>query len=365
MGGYRWRRRWVAPGRLGHVGRTRQTAGVMARLRFFAGLKQAAGIGEVEIPGRSVAEVLSTASATYGSEFERGLATAKVWVNGEPADSETPVSADDEVAVLPPVSGGSSPAADVDAVPSLSAFNESVLLPWIAWGALLVANLVSEELFTIVLVGVVGAWVWDVFDEAAERASGMVRWPALAANLAAAAGAWAWSSEGLGVAVAAGVLLTMSWSVFSPGMRTVEALGGTLLAAVISSVATGSLVLVRLGAHGESRVTSLLIMLIVADLVLWIRLGAGEDSAFDPHTSAAIAALIAGVVTGAVWDTSLVAMVLGAAAVAAAFLAGRAFGSALRTGDLYLLQRLPGFLVPLDGALLAAPLFWVVLALAA
>ena len=339
---------------------------VVARLRLFAGLKQAAGTGEVEIDGGSVAEVLSAAAAAYGSEFERALATSKVWVNGEPADSATSIAPDDEVAVLPPVSGGSAPVVvEGDARPALRGLSESVVLPWIAWGALLLANLLSAEVFTIVLVGVVGAWLWDVFDEAADRGSGMVRWPALVGTLATTAGAWAWSSEGLGVALGLGVLLTMSWAIFNQGMRTVDALGGTILATVISSVAAGSLVLVRLGSHGESRITSLLIMLIVADLVLWIRLGVDGGTAFDPHTSAAIAALIAGVVTGIVWDTSLVAMVLGSAAVAAAFLAGRAFGSALRTGDLYLLQRLPGFLVPLDGAVLAAPLFWIVLALAA
>ena len=43
----------------------------------------------------------------------------------------------------------------------------------------------------------------------------------------------------------------------------------------------------------------------------------------------------------------------------------RAFGSSLRTGDLYLLEDLPGFLVPLDAAILAAPLYWLVLALVA
>jgi molybdopterin converting factor small subunit len=34
------------------------------------------------------------------------LATSRVWVNGEPAERATPVGDGDEVAVLPPVSGG-------------------------------------------------------------------------------------------------------------------------------------------------------------------------------------------------------------------------------------------------------------------
>ena len=39
-------------------------------------------------------------------DFAAVLGTAAVWVNGEPADRTTPVGERDEVAVLPPVSGG-------------------------------------------------------------------------------------------------------------------------------------------------------------------------------------------------------------------------------------------------------------------
>jgi molybdopterin converting factor small subunit len=35
------------------------------------------------------------------------LGTCRVWRNGEPADRSEPVGEADEVAVLPPVSGGS------------------------------------------------------------------------------------------------------------------------------------------------------------------------------------------------------------------------------------------------------------------
>ena len=45
----------------------------MARLRLFAGLRQAAGTGEVELNGGSVGEILSEAAAAYGPDFERGL----------------------------------------------------------------------------------------------------------------------------------------------------------------------------------------------------------------------------------------------------------------------------------------------------
>lgn len=341
----------------------------MARLRLFAGLRQLAGTSEVEFGGESVDEVLAAAVATYGNDFERSLATANVWVNGEPAEAATRVGDADEVAVLPPVSGGTledlHPGHEHEDVAVESPALKTPLLPLLIWGVLLASNLGSARWFAVVVVGVAGAWVWDAFDEAARRGSGMARWPALISVVGAVGGAWAWSSEGLGVAVALGVLLTLTWAVFTPSMQTIDAAGGTLLATVVVSIGAGSLVLIRLGAHGQSRISAFLIMLLVAHGVMWLRLGSDDTGFLDPHTAAAIAALIAGTAAGIVWETSLLAMVIAAAAVAAAFLAGRAFGSSLRTGELYLLGDLPGFLVPLDAGLLAAPLYWVVLALVA
>ena len=341
----------------------------MARLRLFAGLRQAAGTAVAEIPGESVDEVLAAATAAYGPDFGRGLATAKVWVNGEPAGADTLVGELDEVAVLPPVSGGTmqevAPGHEHEEVAVPSPVARTPLLPLLAWAVLLAANVASPRWFAVVLVGVTGAWVWDAFDEAARRSIGMVRWPVLASIVGSAGAAWAWSSEGLGVAVALSVLLALTWAVLTPSLHTVDAAGGTLLATVVVTVAVGSLVLVRLGAHGQSRIAGFLIMLIVAHVVMWLRLGSEDTGFLDPHTAAAIAVLITGVAVGVVWDTSLLAMIIAAAAVAAAFLAGRAFGSAIRTGDLFLLEDLPGFLVPLDAGLLAAPLYWIVLALVA
>jgi len=242
---------------------------------------------------------------------------------------------------------------------------QTPLLPLLAWAVLLAANIGSTRWFAVVVVGIAGAWVWDAFDESAHRNSGMARWPALISIVGVVGATWNWSSEGLGVAVALSVLVVLAWAVFTPSMHTVDAAGGTLLATMVVTIASGSLVLVRLGAHGQSRITAFLIMLLVAHFVMWLRLGSEDTGFLDPHTAAALAVLIVGVAAGVVWDTSLLAMLLAAAAVAAAFLAGRAFGSAFRTGDLYLLEVLPGFLVPLDAAMLAAPLFWVVLAMVA
>ncbi|NBU95113.1 MAG: MoaD/ThiS family protein [Actinobacteria bacterium] len=78
----------------------------MATLRLFAAARQAAGTGTDEIDAVTVAEVLDAAVARYGDGFAQVLTTCKVWVNGEPAELTSAVAANDEVAVLPPVSGG-------------------------------------------------------------------------------------------------------------------------------------------------------------------------------------------------------------------------------------------------------------------
>jgi molybdopterin converting factor small subunit len=53
-----------------------------------------------------VGDVLAEARARYGDAFVAVLRTSRIWVNGEPATDDDAVAESDEVAVLPPVSGG-------------------------------------------------------------------------------------------------------------------------------------------------------------------------------------------------------------------------------------------------------------------
>jgi len=78
----------------------------MAVLRLFAQVREAAGTGRDVVDGATVDEVLAAASARYGEGFAALLGSCRVWVNGEPAAGTDPVSGGDEVAILPPVSGG-------------------------------------------------------------------------------------------------------------------------------------------------------------------------------------------------------------------------------------------------------------------
>ncbi len=69
-------------------------------------MREAAGRSEDEVPGATVAEVLAAAVERYGPDFAARLQQCRVWVNGESVADDSPVGDTDEVAVLPPVSGG-------------------------------------------------------------------------------------------------------------------------------------------------------------------------------------------------------------------------------------------------------------------
>jgi molybdopterin synthase sulfur carrier subunit len=84
---------------------------VTVTLRLFAAAREAAGRGRDEFAisaAPTVDALLDAATSVYGRTFAEVLARSRVWVNGdEPVDGRATRLADgDEVAVLPPVSGG-------------------------------------------------------------------------------------------------------------------------------------------------------------------------------------------------------------------------------------------------------------------
>lgn len=78
----------------------------VAKLRLFASAREAAGTASDVFDASTVGEVLAAATRRYGDAFAEQLRVCRVWVNGEPAQLDDVVGDRDEVAVLPPVSGG-------------------------------------------------------------------------------------------------------------------------------------------------------------------------------------------------------------------------------------------------------------------
>jgi len=83
---------------------------VVVTVRLFAGLRERAGTDrlQIELPdGARVADVLAAMADTPGGGIKPKECV--VAVNREYADADEPVNAGDEVALVPPVSGGESP----------------------------------------------------------------------------------------------------------------------------------------------------------------------------------------------------------------------------------------------------------------
>jgi molybdopterin synthase sulfur carrier subunit len=78
----------------------------MAVLRLFAAAREAAGVAADQFDAATVGGMLDQAVARYGPDFAAVLEGSRVWLNGEPGARDQPVTDHDEVAVLPPVSGG-------------------------------------------------------------------------------------------------------------------------------------------------------------------------------------------------------------------------------------------------------------------
>jgi sulfur-carrier protein len=78
----------------------------VVRVRLFAALREIAGSGEVSAEGRSVGEIADELAARFGERFSSIAGVSSFVVNGERASRATPVAEGDELAILPPVSGG-------------------------------------------------------------------------------------------------------------------------------------------------------------------------------------------------------------------------------------------------------------------
>ena len=78
----------------------------MTTLLLLGPAREAAGVARDEFEGTTVDEILDAAIARYGEGFVRILAVSQVWLNGEATTRGAPVGAQDEIVVLPPISGG-------------------------------------------------------------------------------------------------------------------------------------------------------------------------------------------------------------------------------------------------------------------
>jgi molybdopterin converting factor small subunit len=322
----------------------------MARLRLFANLREAAGTSQADFDGETVGEVLEAAKAAFGSDFARGLTIAKVWVNGEPAQPDDAVTPKDEIALIPPVSGG--------ALATRALNSSGALLVIALLAALVISNLVDRTTFLFVLVGTGLAWLWDTTDVLKLRRIGVNPIPLMIGATAAANGAYRWGTAGFAGGVGIAIVLTLVWSVLDPGQRTIRAVGVAMSLALLASLATGGMTLLHL--FSIPMVNAALAVAGAAGFAAWgVQQSGGEVGGLDPNLGMVLGAVIAGLISGLAADTlDTTTMILAAAAGAAGLIAGRAYGSLLRTGSVVHTARAPGLLTMFDGAVLGVAAFW-------
>ena len=75
-------------------------------VRLFAALREEAGASTLDVEASTPAEVEASLARRFGERFARIASAGQVVVNGERATRDTPLADGDEVALLPPVSGG-------------------------------------------------------------------------------------------------------------------------------------------------------------------------------------------------------------------------------------------------------------------
>lgn len=319
-------------------------------MRLFAGLRELAGSGKVVVGGSSVGEAIAEVEERYGAAFSTTLLRSRVWVNGEEASPETPLGPDDEIAILPPVSGGAGRGSGSIGLPALAGIGAAAVL--------LVANQMSIGWWAAVVIGLVGAWVADLSFTVNDQGRDLPAGPILTALLLAALAAHRFGFIGVVVGVVVAVILPMGWAVLSDSSRMVSILAPMVLVGLVGSLATGSLIVAQRWADfGTDGVTVLVAGLAIGVVASALAERIPQSPLGDPIMSAGLGALVGTIGLAAIFSLDLVVFSLVGAFSALALVSGRSFGSAIRTESMRLTDRPVGTLALLDGPLLAGAVF--------
>jgi sulfur-carrier protein len=324
----------------------------MAKLRLFASLREIAGTARLDVPAGTVGEVVETASDKFGSDFARIVETARIWVNGEEAESSQPVGESDEVVILPPVSGGSQPAAI--APTDLAGF-----LPLAVAIVAVLANFGDQPIWAAALVAVVAGWAVDVGNSFIVRGRPFAPLAVVTAAAASTLAAHILGPTGYGLAVALAVAVVLGWAVAFPAYRQVEVLAPTLLVGFLGAMAAASLILTRSSFTPDPQAVDVFLVAVIAGVALGALVGRLPAIPFlDRFSTTAIGAVLAALAAASLWDLDVVGYLLVGVGVAVALVAGQGLSSMLRTGGVVLTERPPGFVPSLDGVVLAAAVYF-------
>jgi molybdopterin converting factor small subunit len=324
----------------------------MAKLRLFAGMREIAGTSRVDIPAGTIAELVEAASEKFGPDFRKGMETARIWLNGDEASLSDPVTEDDEVVILPPVSGGSQPA--TFAQTDLSAF-----LPVVVAAVAVAANFGEQPVWAAALVAIVAVWATDMGSAFEARGREFAPLAVTTAATASTLAAHILGPTGYGLAMAIAVAVTLGWAVAFPLYRQVEVYAPTVLVSLLGSLGAASMILTRSEFTPDPEAIDVFLVTVIVAVALGALVGRLPAIPFlDPFSTTAIGAVVAALAAATIWDLDVVGYLLVGLGVAVALVAGHGLSSMLRTGRVMLTERPPGNLAALDGVVLAAAIYF-------
>lgn len=324
----------------------------MAKLRLFASLREIAGTSRLDVPADTVGEVVDALKDKFGPDFEKGLDTARIWLNGEEATMSAQVGEDDEVVILPPVSGGSQPA-------TLAPADLGAFLPLAVAIVAILANFQGQDIWAAALVAIVAVWALDI--NTAFEARGRIFAPlaVITSTAASTLAAHILGPTGYGLAMAIVVAVVLGWGVAFESYREAEVFAPTLLVTFLGALGSASLVLTRSSFTPDPQAIDVFLVAAIAGVVLGAMVNRLPALPFlDRFSTTAIGAVLAAVVAASLWDLDVVGYLLVGLGISVALVAGQGLSSMLRTGAVALIERPPGFLQALDGVVLAAAIYF-------
>jgi molybdopterin converting factor small subunit len=330
----------------------------MAKLRLFANLREIAGTSRLDVPSDTVGGVIEAAAEKFGPEFRRGVETSRVWINGEAASMDDQVAENDEVVLIPPVSGGSQTATTFSAVDLVR------FLPIAIAVVAVLANTRGQEIWAAALVAIAGIWAIDLGSVFAARRKEFAPLAVVVTAAGSAMAAHVVGGAGYALSLAIAVAVGLGWAVAFPRYRQVDVFSPTVMVALFAGLGSASLILARSTQSPQESAVDVFLVSAIAGLLLGAlveRLPAVPM--LDPYSVTAIGAILAALAAALLWDLDLVGYLLVGLGIAVALVAGRGFSSMLRTGRVALTERPPGMLISLDGVVLGASIYYPLLLL--
>lgn len=315
---------------------------------MFANLREIAGTGRAEFDGDTVDSVVAAAAREYGSEFAAGVKASRIWVNGDEADGDREVGPEDEVVILPPVSGGNQPAATATMDPMS-------LAPLLVGVIAVLASLRGGEIWAAGLVAILSVWALDIGSAFSLRGRRFAPLALTAAGAAGAIAAHAAGTSGYTLALALGVVVSLGWAVAFAEYREIETYAPIAMTTILACLAAASMVLAHSASSPDQSLVGVFLVAVIAGNVLGAIVSRIPAIPFlDPISTTALAAVIGAVIAAVIWDADVVGYLLVGIGIAVTLVAGRGLSSMLRRGSVSLIDASPGFMPSLDGVVLAA-----------